>query len=330
MRRVLIALIISTLPLLGSARPGSNPAQRATPRADQSHWFFVAVLRSDGVVVPFATYWRGLWLAPWQPPPGYPAEINSVSDLPNPWFTKYEETTPTWYAAESGARRAVTLHASKLVGVDNYCSTNWGLQTDYAGAKGEGGQHTNVGIALSEPAGLVAPVRLNPHSAEAKPILSLIHRRFEADERSWLARPDMASRAQLVPRAGVRERRAPAVVNLYRVAAGGGRALYSFGAERRYPKPRGADDPGCESLSAFAGILSQDGRRLRFVERQFALSDCDATEVTYSLPLGLIRDGGREFLILQEQGYEDESYTILELRRGGLLRRLRRVEGGGC
>jgi hypothetical protein len=330
MRRVLIALIVSTLPLLGYARPGSNSAQRATPTADQSRWFFVAVLRSDGVVVPFATYWRGLWLAPWQPPQGYPAEINSVSDLPDPWFTKYEETTPTWYATESGVRQALTLHASKLVGVDNHCSTNWGLQTDYVGAKGGGGQRMNVGIALSEPTGLVAPVRLNPHSAEAKPILYLIHRRFEDDERSWLARPDMAWRARSVPRAVVRERRAPAVVNLYRVAAGGGRALYSFEAERRYPKPRGAADPGCENLSAFAGMLSQDGRRLRFVERQFALSDCDAKEVTYSLPLGLIRDSGREFLILQEQGYEDESYTILELRRSGLLRRLRRVEGGGC
>jgi hypothetical protein len=330
MRRVLIALIILTIQPTGSARFGRNPAPQATPVAGQSRWFFVAVLRSDGVVVPFATYWRGLWLAPWQPPPGYPPEINSVSNLPSPWFTKYEKTTPIWHATGAGARQAVTLHASKLLEVDNHCSTNWGWQTDYAGAEREEGQHESVGIAINEPAVIVAPARLDPHSAELKPIISLILRRFESDERSWLARPDMAWRAKSVPRAGVRAKQSPAVVKLYRIGASGGRTLYSFQAERRYAKPRGSHDPGCESLSAFAGILLQESHRIRLVERQFALSDCDAKEVTYSLPLGLIRDGGRDFLILQEQGYEDESYTILELLRGGLLRRLRRVEGGGC
>jgi hypothetical protein len=330
MRRVLIVLIISILPLIGSARVGRNSSPRAIPTSDQSRWFFVAVLRSDGVITPFATYWRGLWLAPWQQPQGYPSEINSLSDQRSPWFTKYEKSTPIWYTTQAGAQQAMTLRASKLVEIDNHCSTNWGLQTDYAGAKREEGQHTNVGIALSEPALIVAPLRLDPRAAESNAIISLIRRNFDNDERSWLARPDMAWRAKLVPRAGVRAQQSPAIVNLYRVSASDGRALYSFEAERRYPKPRGADDEACENLSAFAGLLLQEAHRLRFIEQQFALSDCDAKEITYSLPLGLIRDGGREFLILQEHGYEDESYTILELLRSGLLRRLRRIEVGGC
>lgn len=332
MRRVLAALIVSTLALSAAGPVEETSARRASSAQQPGEWLSVAVLRSDGVVVPFAAYWQGFWLTPWPAPEGDSPDSNSVANLSEAWFTRDEKFTTDWYAGGWSRRAAVRLRAARLVEVDNHCQKNWGLQTNYRGTKHKPNEHhRNVGLALSERREIVAPAKLDAGAKNLNVVRSQMLRHFEEAEEDWLARPDMASRAKSFPARAERVRRAPVVVSLYRVELGGGRRLYYFEAERRYPKPRGAPDANCEHVSALNGMLLQTNRGApRLVEHQFWLSDCDGKESGRGVPLGLIRDNRREFLIMQEHGYEDENYAIMELLSGGTLRRLRRIGGGGC
>ncbi|MCA1613486.1 MAG: hypothetical protein LC800_04875 [Acidobacteria bacterium] len=332
MRRMLIALVVALPALFASGPKGGAEGRVAPPARQHEKWFLAAVLRADGVVVPFATYWHGYWLTPWPAPAGYPAEENSLFDQPAAWFAQDGEFARDWYAGvPKGGAATLRLRASRLVEVDNHCGKNWGLMTDYPGAKPGAGGHGNVGLALSGPGEIVASAKLGPGATGLGPVRALVRRTFDEDEASQLARPDAAQDAKSFPARAARARRAPVITSLHRVELEGGRRLYYFEAERRYPKPRGARDAACENVSALSGTLLQEGRGVpRFVERQFGLSDCDGKWLSCNFPLGLIRDAGREFLIMLEHGYEDESYAIMELLRGGTLRRLRRVEGGGC
>ena len=343
MGRAVVFVVALSLAAIASGAPGRASGERARrqtsadgrgqPRDEHQHgdWFFVAVLRSDGVLVPFATYWQGFWLTPWPAPEGTPPETNDLTNLPEAWFAQYEGQTTDWHANGPALRRRLKLRAARAVEVENHCGKNWGLQTDYAGETYKPNEHhRNVGVAASAPVEIVAPVKLDARGQAS--VTSVIRRRFEEDERTWLARPDFARQAKLFPAAAARARRAPEIKTLYRVDASGGRRLYYFVAERRYPKPRGAEDEACESVSAMTGMLMQAGPGAAplLVERQFALSDCDGKERGSSgLPLGLVREGKREFLIMEEHGYANEGYTIMEVL-DKTFRRLREVTGGGC
>lgn len=331
MHRMLVALVVALPALFASGPVGGTGARVAPPARQHEKWFLAAVLRADGVVVPFATYWQGYWLTPWPAPPGYPAGENKLFDQQAAWFAEGGEFARDWYAGGPQGRGPLRLRASRLVEVDNHCVKNWGLQTDYPGAKQGAGDHGNVALALSEPGQIAVPAKLDARARSLGPVVSLLRRAFDDEEASRLAHPDAAQLAKTFPPRTARARRAPAVTSLHRVELAGGRRLYFFESERRYPKPRGAHDAACENVSALGGVLLQEGRGVpRFVERQFALSDCDGKELSCNFPLGVIREGDREFLIMLEHGYEDESYAIMELLRAGTLRRLRRVEGGGC
>jgi hypothetical protein len=343
--RTLPAIIFAAAALLVSSHaPAARVATRraSAPRAqEESGELFVGVLRADGLVVPFVAYWQGYWLTPWTKPAGSADDENSIADLTSAWFADEGDFPPVWYARTRAGRAPVRLRASRLVKSDNHCSTNWALQTDLPGARKPGARHReNVGVAASAPHESDAPARLDPRARDLAPLVALVRRSFDEEERATLAgRPRDATREggpqgdarkESFPPEAERRKRAPAVVKLYRHTASGGRRLYYFEAERRYPKPAGANDRACENVSVLGGWLLQAGRAApRLVEQHMTLTDCDAKEAASGRPLGLIRLRGREFLIQEEHGYESESYVLLELR-GAELRRLRLIFGGGC
>jgi hypothetical protein len=59
------------------------------------------------------------------------------------------------------------------------------------------------------------------------------------------------------------------------------------------------------------------------------LTDCDLKEARTALPLGTFRVSRQMFWVLQEHGYEDESYLIVEIRPSE-IRYAVDVNGGGC
>ena len=59
------------------------------------------------------------------------------------------------------------------------------------------------------------------------------------------------------------------------------------------------------------------------------LTDCDAKEARTALPLAALHVSGQLFWVLEEHGYEDETYVIAEVGPSG-VRYLITADGGGC
>jgi hypothetical protein len=75
-------------------------------------------------------------------------------------------------------------------------------------------------------------------------------------------------------------------------------------------------------------IRADDDRLLVRTPRIF-LTDCDGMEVRSAEPLAAIHLADRLFWILQEHGWEDESYSVAEIAPSGIRYRVS-VNGGGC
>ena len=77
------------------------------------------------------------------------------------------------------------------------------------------------------------------------------------------------------------------------------------------------------------GLVGADGCRNFQPARSQSVFDCDAKEVRTGLPLAAFRVSGQLFWVLQEHGYEDETYLIAEIREPELRYPIE-VNGGGC
>ena len=75
-------------------------------------------------------------------------------------------------------------------------------------------------------------------------------------------------------------------------------------------------------------LIHADDRLLVCTPRIF-LTDCDGIEVRSAEPLAALHLADRLFWILQEHGYEDESYVVAEIAPSGIRYRLT-FNGGGC
>ena len=61
-------------------------------------------------------------------------------------------------------------------------------------------------------------------------------------------------------------------------------------------------------------VPTADGS-LTLLDSKTFLTDCDGKEVRTAVPLAALRMSGLWFWILQEHGYEDETYVIAEISR---------------
>jgi hypothetical protein len=59
------------------------------------------------------------------------------------------------------------------------------------------------------------------------------------------------------------------------------------------------------------------------------VTDCDGKETRTLFPLGALRAGARSFWVMQEHGWEDEAFLLLEVGPSN-VGQVMRVEGGGC
>ncbi|MCI0336202.1 MAG: hypothetical protein L0226_01380 [Acidobacteria bacterium] len=109
-----------------------------------------------------------------------------------------------------------------------------------------------------------------------------------------------------------------------------GQYIYFLEARKEYKKPGSSYDPSCNNISFFKGWILQNKRGdLKLIDKQFIFTDCDmkVAEVTKLLGILPIRD--RIYIIIEDHGYEDESYSILELN-GTRIKRAIKIYGGAC
>jgi hypothetical protein len=297
--------------------------------------FLVAVLRADGVLVPFAQYGNGGFYNPWpkpQPCRGCTDEIypHSLGELPQPWFVQGGSMPKKWYFRSPNGALTV-LKTLKIAEVENHSQKNWAVRTDFPHERVELPHHRNIGIAIT------ANIRIESMS-ESKPELegltSFIKEAFDAEETmkiERLANSDPSGTASLfkfgLSESAAVRKKAEMITKFYRSESPiNGEYLYYFQATKKYEIPRLASSGHVSLFSGWASVAAREEGQLGVILSEIVFTDTDMKGPTTSLPLGVLKVSGRTFIFVEEHGWENESYVILELNGG--IHRLLETFGG--
>jgi hypothetical protein len=203
--------------------------------------------------------------------------------------------------------------------VDAHCVSQVALETDLTPIDDGGNRHLKLGVAIDVDRPLGLPRTLTTTDAEWIGFEGLVRQEFPKFEREAAQKAGAS-----LPREG-----AGSKVNLEEAWAVDVAGDVYFIASKAYEAPT-SPPPGCELVTILTGWLTRDpyGRRV-LVDATPYIDDCDGKEVRTGLPLATLEMDGRNFWVVQEHGYEDETYEIIELSSRG-AERLLTFEGGGC
>lgn len=295
--------------------------------ADGSSFAF-AVLRRDGVLVPFAAYRNGKWSRPWPAPDGAVEIPIALEDIPARWWGGTPPTL-TWTLWPSDGKPQ-PVRAVAPIRYQAHCLIGVGLRTEYRSARAipppPERPFPKDGVAVSG-AVKIQPIEiLEARAPEWDDFESRIPEAFtEAENRALGA---ITRWRHPVPR-GVRPKTPTKIEALYRSSVGRDVGdIYYVEAVRRYDDPTQKD--GCDLVTFASGWV----RPWKPVKERFDLSAavtyCDRANVAFLFPFGVIRLESREpAWVVQAGGWDGEAYQVIETSRSG-TKILVSAFGGSC
>jgi hypothetical protein len=335
-RTVLLAIAAAAAVAGGAATDGAvRLAVQARPTSGDSSTF--AVLRRDGVIVPFASYDEGRWLNRW-PEPGRRLEIPiSLEATPKSWWLR-DRPVASWTAwPVQGESRVV--HVRNPVNLTVECQRHIGLQTDYSSTAPpvprDMQPHPKDGLATAGDVAVDPVEVLTASSPEWPRVLEAIKEPFTAAENKLLSRtsgarftvPGPQSRAQF-----------PLEIEVLFRSPGtkpGTHVLY-FEAVRRYSRrpPSSAIVsvvPDRRPLAYGAGwiVIGASGDIAPQEPLTVELSDNEREDLLYAMPLGSFRLGDHRYWAVQRAGWGYERYEIIDLAEPTVKVSFK-TDGGTC
>jgi hypothetical protein len=297
--------------------------------------FMVAVLRADGTLLPFAQYGNGGFYNPWpkpQPCRGCTDEVSphSLGGLPRPWFVQAGRMPTRWYFRSANGALTV-LKPLKIAESENHSQKNWVVQTDFPHEPVEGSHHNNIGVAVTANIKIESMIESKP---EPEGLTSFIKDVFDAEETTKiekLASDGPSGPASLfefgLPESAAKRKEVGVTTKFYRSESPiNGEYLYYFQARKEYGLPRSSSSGQVSLFSGWASVESRPGGQQGIILSEMVFTDTDMKGPITSRPLGILKLDGRTFIFVEEHGWEDESYVILELNGG--IHRLLETFGG--
>jgi hypothetical protein len=303
--------------------------------APQDNRFSLAVLRRDGLLIPFASYNGRTWSVPWPgAEQGIPLPI-SLTDIPKAWWGEPGPSAPwTAWLGEAGKR---PLKLVKPVHVPIFCGGHLAVSTDYRGdAPDERGPTVpKDGVATAGDVTLQPITQVSVNAPDAARVIAAITAKFNEEERqaathftNWAHPFGSTSRAAF-----------PIVLEAFYRATettprGEFRTSY-IEAVRKFPALPA--DQGCGLLTFARGWITEfaDGRK-PIINIGARITYCDRAEVSFMLPFGRIvlpgrsgRAGGDVFWVYQLSSWRDEFYSVAQVSPEG-VKPVVVVAGGGC
>jgi len=329
MSNSLIAMYLLSMLAVSLVFDGARIPSQDTDR----NQFTIGILRGDSVIIPFGEYRDGKWLAQWPKTDGFGEDIdNSLADLPDAWFDRNKGLSTTWYYRAT-SDVATLIKTSKVIKVRNHCQENWAALCDFPGQSLKGGEHhRNIGVALDVDKWIDNPIEIINGSQERRRIISFIRPAFDKSE--GIKPPGIDSLEPYIHYPSNAERRKARLIisRLYRNSEPiDGQRIYFVEAKKEYKNPFFSNtDPGCNTISFFKGWIVQNKRGgLRLIDSRHMFSDCDMKAAASTKLLGILPMRDRIFIIVEDHGYEDENYRILELK-GSRIKQVLNVYGGSC
>lgn len=296
-----------------------------------SRKFNLAVVRADGVLIPFAHYDRGTWRPFWT------AVDNGVSrpvpitldDVDRRWWRE-EPPALDWFLWRPD-RATARLRATAPRVVYTPCATQVGLATNYATTGALPPPHhapyPKAGLASTAPIHIEPILEVPPSDTDWTRVKrALDEREFRAAELGTLR--DMHWTHPVRP---VDRDRAP--IDLQAVWHVKDSRFFYFEAMRRYPDPKPPKGkPPCELVTYVAGYLWETrSEELQPVGVSALVTYCHMERAAFLWPFGVIRDGGRQFWVFQSAGWTGETYGIREVEPArGTLRWQVGYNAGSC
>jgi hypothetical protein len=327
-RMIILSLLLAMFLGTGGIKQAGAPS-----KAGSDNPFLIGVFRPDGVIVPFARYANRKWSNPWHhaQPDRQSDEPDTIADLSTPWYGSLVSPLGEWHLSLSPGGDQ-TVRTSKSLQVCSHCQHVWGLLSDYPNPKQskENECVRNLGIALSQKkeARVMAP--LTGASPDWKRLTTFLGPKFERAEKAGLSGLAGQYYSAQMPPFATRARIPLSMLNLYRTQLADRKLIFYFEASKEYPKPRAANDAGCNNISLLGGWILRDGKgNLTLLTSLFSATDCDMKEGGIGRPFAILDLDGKTFAIVEEDSYEGEEYTILEIRESG-VRRILETYAGSC
>lgn len=318
----LAALMAAAMGVASAAAPGE---------------FSVAVLRRDGVLIPFAAFNGRAWDVPW---PGSSTSVPlpiSLGDIPERWWGGVGADA-RWQAwLPDGVTRPLKL--LKPVHVPIFCGAHLAIATDYRGAPLPEREPTvpKDGIATAGDVTLLPITQVSVRSPDGARLVAAITERFDEEER--LAAQSFTRWDHPVDPA-TRSRTPIALEAFYRATDAGPDGDFRTNyieAVRRYPARPG--DDGCGLITFVRGWVTEFRDRRPVINIGARVTYCDRADVSFIQPFGRVRiergsGSGRAaapavFWIYQTSSWRDEFYSVARVTPEQ-VRPVLVVAGGGC
>jgi hypothetical protein len=304
-------LALSAGGLGGSSPPQEERARAATDRG------VLAVMRRDGLLIPFAAYKGSRWVAPW-PVTARNRELPvNMSAIPDEWWGG---TAPgTWQLHLPGSvTRPVSTMRPRVY--RSFCDTRIGLVTDYRSTEPVPVPPTDPypkdGLAISSEIEVLPIESVDRASPEMARLAETLKAELDTaeDKTLTLIRNRQGWTHPLKP--AVRRVQPVTIEAWYRAPMDEPGWIASYiEAVRPYSAGLLPEDAGCGLETVFTGWIHQnltDPRKTR-VQLTARVTYCDRRGVKYMLPLGRIHIGSQQYWVYQFSGFDQEWYEVARM-----------------
>lgn len=302
------------------ALPFALAALVTSAPAAQPQRFALAIVRLDGAIVPFAAYDGGRWERAWPEADEAIERTPTIDGVQSVWRKRGERVPQVWTVWPATGARSIQAQVNGIEVADAHCGGQVALKTNLRPIKGEHPVKFGVAVDSNLPLGSIEEI----HKSRS------VWRSAEQVVRSNLSKLE-AAQAQREHQELPRETAQPVarITALYREAKSPRSPIY-FVAEKKYRTPWFPQDRSCDRITVMTGwLVPTAGGALTLRHAKVFLTDCDEKQVRTALPLAAVHVSNQLFWVLQEHGYEDETYLIAEIRPTEVRYPIE-VNGGGC
>jgi hypothetical protein len=290
----------------------------------------LAVLRADGILLPFASFDGDDWKVAW---PDNLTRLElpaSVGSVPQGWWGGAEPDQWRLFSPGGESPRAVKLVAPAMIQVG--VAVRLGLRTDHPPAGSNvppfAVAFPKIGLAIAGGVDLLPITSVSRVPSVSGPFVGAIRSALtEAEERTvnglrvqagWKHPFDKTARAGIEPE----------LEAWYRTTSGetGSRVSYIEAVKKYPPQPK---DEGCGLETFITGWILESGKQESpKTDVKASVVYCDRDKASYMLPFGHINVRDRTYWIFQMAGRDHEWYAVAEATRNR-VRIVAEYFGGG-
>ena len=308
-----LVVCLSVLALGAIAQQGQLSPADASP--DHDGRGAIAILRRDGLLVPFASFDRDSWRVTWPVHLAPQIEIPLTrADIPIKWWgTRWPDQ---WRAYLSGGDEMFLKLEDPTV-FRGFCGRMLGVRTGYRSKQPIPPMPVNPfpkdGLAISGGVPLEPIESVSPTSPEWATLPATLVDDFNDVEAQTITAVRV-HRGWRHPVAEGQRRTTPIrLESWYRSPSGGPGWTASYVEVVRQYSPR-PEDRGCGLETFVSGWVHHRDGTLVDAQLNARLTYCDRVGVTYMLPFGRIRPKKKTYWVFQLSGWETEWYDVVEVR----------------